>query len=335
MPLGVPPSGEVGELFCDVLNDRDGEELMELMHLRVIVEGLDSLAEIEKEHPVLGEKLLNFVKDVRDLCKQAYERLSKALGEVRNLPSKPSAKEIDDASATISAAPDSKWFKDVSGICDRLAALATDFDGDLSQQLQYTSPFGENWQESSKEPSKPRFAAHYRIAPLLSLLQKHERDLKQDMRNAVAVMQTKLGCAKTTGDVEDARAYALTIQTEISRGIDEITKLSYQIAGGSSVDQILSPEEIAEQAFRRPERVLILNMFFLIVAFALGAAAFRVIAFYQFVLASGFAFTAVIIINAFYLRTIDKLSEENFLKLIELAILKFFAPLTRRKTKKP
>jgi hypothetical protein len=129
---------------------------------------------------------LKFIQDVRDCCKQAYERLSTALGEVRNLPSKPSPKQVDDASATINAAPNSKWFKDVSGICDRLAALATDFDADLSQQIQYTSPTGENWQESLKAPNQPRFAAHYRIAPLLSLLHKQERDLKEDIRNTVA-----------------------------------------------------------------------------------------------------------------------------------------------------
>jgi hypothetical protein len=78
---------------------------MELRHLRVIVEGLDSLAEIEKEHPVLGAKLLTFVQDVRACCKQAYERLSTALGEVRNLPSKPSPEQLDAAFATINAAP--------------------------------------------------------------------------------------------------------------------------------------------------------------------------------------------------------------------------------------
>jgi hypothetical protein len=62
---------------------------------------------------------------------------------------------------------------------------------------------------------------------------------------------------------------------------------------------------------------------------SLGATVLQVLAFYQFVLLSGFTLTAVIVLNAFYLRTIDKLSDESFLKLIELAILKFFAPLAR------
>jgi hypothetical protein len=45
---------------------------------------------------------------------------------------------------------------------------------------------------------------------------------------------------------------------------------------------------------------------------------------------SGGDLTAVIVVNAFYLRTIDKLSEKGFLTLMQLALLKFFAPLTRR-----
>jgi hypothetical protein len=303
---------------------------MELVHLRVIVEGLDSLAAIEKEHPALGQKLLEFVEDVLDCCQQAYSRLSNALGKVRSLPTTPSSKEVDDLCATLNAASDSKWFKDISGICDRLAALATNFEDRITDQIQYTSPFGENWEASKEAPDAPRFAAHYRIAPLLSLLQRHEWDLKDDIRTAVATLESKLGPARSTGNVEDARLYALAVQKEISGSIDEIAKLTHQIAGTSSVEKILKPDEIAEQALKRPERVLILNMSFIIVVVSLGAAIFQMIAFYQFALLSGFTLTAVIVLNAFYLKTQNLLSEESFLKLVELAILKFFAPLTRR-----
>ena len=69
------------------------------------------------------------------------------------------------------------------------------------------------------------------------------------------------------------------------------------------------------------------------VALTLAATVFQFLAVYQFILATGFAITAVIAVNALYLRSIDKLSEENFLKLMQLALLKFFAPLTRRSGK--
>ena len=71
-------------------------------------------------------------------------------------------------------------------------------------------------------------------------------------------------------------------------------------------------------------------MFFVVLAVALGATVFQFLTFYQFVLVTGFAITAVTVVNALYLKSVDKLSEENFLKLMQLALLKFFAPLTRR-----
>ena len=68
---------------------------------------------------------------------------------------------------------------------------------------------------------------------------------------------------------------------------------------------------------------------------ALCASVLQFIQIYQFVLVTGFALTAVIVINALYLRNIDKLSEASFLRLMELALRKFFAPLTRRKGHQP
>jgi hypothetical protein len=306
---------------------------MELRHLREIVEGLNSLAEIEKEHPVLGAQLLKFVEEVRDCCSQAYGRLSQALGTVRSLPDAANPAEISVVLSQINKAPDSKWFKEVSGICDRLAALATTFQPQFSKQLEYTSPFGTNWQDSSTHPGATRYEAHYQIAPLFSLLQQHERELKDDIRSAIAQVQAALAQTDRKDSIDNARQFALQVQREIDGSMDEIAKLTYQIAGTSSAGTtaVLSPELLAEQALRRPERVLILNMFFLLIAFGLGATAFQYLRIYQFILLTGFSFTAVVIVNALYLRSIEKLSEQSFLKLMELALLKFFAPLTKRR----
>jgi hypothetical protein len=326
--LARAEAAELGTL--GVIGHKESD--MELIHLQTVIEGLDSLAEIEKDHPKLGAQLLSFTTQVGDCCQRAYDRLSDALGTVRGLPAKPSSHEIELVLSKLNDAPSSKWFKEVAGICDQLAALAEGFEAPINEQLRYTSPFGENFTDASKDMSAPRYAAHYKIAPLLSLLQKHERELKDDLRTIVAKLQATLGRARDTGDVEDARAYALAVQEEISTSIDHIKKLTLRIAGGSSkgASAILSPAEIAESALRRPERVLILNMLFVFVLLALAATVFQFLAVYQFILATGFAITAVVVINALYLRSIDKLSEENFLKLVQLALLKFFAPLTRR-----
>lgn len=307
---------------------------MELHNLHTIVDGLESLSAIEKEHPVLGKQLFDFVNEVSGSCELAYDRLSQALGKVRNLSSQSTKKEIDDTIKEINEAPDSKWFKEVAGICDQLAALALRHQSDFHSQLRYTSPFGENWENSKENMSSPRYAAHYKIAPLFSLLEKQERQLKDDIRRVVSNVQSKLSDAKDNGNFQDLRNYAFEVQNEISKCIDEIKRISYQIKGtssdGSSI--ILTPEKIAENALRRPERVLILNMFFLIVVISVGATIFQFLKVYQFILLTSFAITIVIVINALYLRTIDKLSEENFLKLLQLALLKFFAPITKKKS---
>lgn len=297
---------------------------MELVHFRTVIEGLDSLAEIEKEHPVLGAELLSFVIKVSNCCEIAYQRLSEALGEIRSLPTKPTSTQIENVLKKINAAPNSKWFKEVSGICDQLAALNKKYEPAITRQRDYVK----------KDLDTPRYETYYKIDSLLSLLQKHEGELKDDMRKIIAVIQSKLGPAQDSRNVKDARAYALKVQEEISQDINEIKTLRHQIEASSSkgVSAVLKAE-VAENALRRPERVLILNMFFVFVVTALGATAFQFLRVHQFILVTGFAMTAVIVINALYLRTIDKLSEESFLKLMQLALLKFFAPLTRGRGK--
>lgn len=305
---------------------------MELKNLHTIVEGLESLSAIEKEHPVLGKKLFDFVNEVSSCCEIAYNRLSRALGNVRNLSTKSSESEINDVVKQITKVPDSEWFKEVAGICDQLAALADRYESDFNSQLGYTSSFGENWQDSQGKMDTVRYSSHYKIAPLFSLLQKHERQLKDDIRYVVSNIQTKLAHSKEKGNYDELRNYAQQVQSEISYNIDEIKKISYQIKGTSEegISAILTPEKVAEKALQKPERVLIFNMLFVLIALLIGATVFQYLSVYQFILVTGFAITVVIVLNAFYLRTIDKLSEEGFLKLIQLAVLKFFAPLRNK-----
>ena len=106
-----------------------------------------------------------------------------------------------------------------------------------------------------------------------------------------------------------------------------------QITGstGSGAEDLLSPEQIAENALKSPERVLLLNGAFILLLLAFGATAFQFLSIAAFSLLTGFILAAVVVLNAFYLRTIDKLDQEPFQELIKLALLKFFAPLARRR----
>ena len=288
---------------------------MELSALQGIVEGADSLAQIEREHPVIGEQFKAFIVEIQSCCEETYRRLSDTLGMVRQISDKPSDQEIQRLTAAINNLPNSNWFKNTSRICDRLRLLADKFSGEISDQIQYDQQTGGH-----KAPDLSR---------LLTALGKGEGDLKNDMRNVVWSLQSEIGEAKTKGNFSDVRGLAANIQKEIDMGIDEITRVSGSIKGTSST----GAEDLfeAEKALQTPERMLILSMFFLVFIFSLGAFAFHFLKAYQSILVTAFALTAVIVVNAFYLRTIDKLSEKGFLTLMQLALLRFFAPLTRRK----
>ena len=309
----------------------DSISYFNLVNLREIIEGLNSLAKIEKEHPELGDRLYFFVNSISENCGKAYNRLSETLSKVRALPAKPTNKEIKVLLNEIRDVANGEWFKKVERICEQLAALAEDYKEPIKKQIAYLKNTGNDSVSTQNDSVNPAFWERYKIINLLQILQRHEADLKADLRMAVNRIEMLLGDAKSTQNVQEAKEYAFSVQNEIAESLGQINKLCLQIAAGSSkgVSVILDPAEIAENALRRPEQVLILNMFFLCVALGLGAAAFQFVDVYQFILITGFAITAVVVVNAFYLRTIDKLSEESFLKLMQLALLKFFAPLTK------
>jgi len=302
---------------------------MELSNLSVIVEGLDSLAAIEKEHPELGTALLAFVQRVGACCDQAYSRLSDALGTVRSLPAKPRKGEITAILKILNDAPNSKWFKEVTGICGQLEALIEEFQGPLSNQMQYAmTPSAAR----EKSVDAERNDAYRKLGALFVMLQHHEGDLKDDMRDVVAKLEAKLGPVKDGGSIESAREYSLRVQKEIASRIDHVKRLCLRIEGtsGGGVRAVLDNAKVAEDAMRAPGRMMVLNMFFVVVLIIVAASIFQILTVPKFLMATAFAITAVTILNAFYLRSIDKLREESFLKLMELALVKFFIPLTRR-----
>lgn len=302
-------------------NGSSGAEVMELENLRVIVAGLKTLSKVEKAHPVLGAKLLGFAKEVGDCCNEAYTRLNEAFAEVVRLNAKDIPAQVDAVYDRLTNVGDSKWFKDVAMICARLEAFSNGFAPDYVQIVDYMT------RASERSLSDKR----WHIDQLYWLLQGHERNLKRDVRGAVSEMRARLASAKESDDFSGVRQYANEVSEEIEKSIDSINNVvaEIQLSSKGGVDRTLSVDKVAEAALRRPERVLILNMFFVILVLALGATIFQWLAVYQFVLLTGFATTIVVVLNAIYLRSIGSLSELSFLKLMELALLKFFAPISK------
>jgi hypothetical protein len=284
---------------------------MELWALQTIAEATVSLAELEQKHPVLGRQLKDFVSTINRCCRAAYERFSTYLDEVLTLPSAPSEKARTDVIEKLREASDSKWFKDVARICDDLAAVANTFDARIRKHI-------DDSQGVDKRDSLMR---------LLEILHKHEGNLKDDIRGAVDMLKMDISDSR----IADARQRALTIKDEINRNLTRINGVAVKITGSASegASETLIKEQVAEAALRRPERVLLLNMALLIVLLIIGATVLQYVSLIAFPLLTGFVLTGVIVVNAFYLRSIDKLREEPFLELMKLALLKFFAPLTR------
>jgi hypothetical protein len=294
---------------------------MELHALQGIADGTVSLAELERQHPIIGRNFNDFVTTVNRCCRDAYERFSSCLDDVLTLPIEASETRKAAVLKKLRGASDSKWFRDVARICDDLAAVANTYDEDIRKHAEQDSELRheEGWQK--------RFS----LMNLLMILHRHEGDLKQDIRQAVDYLKVDV----TDGRIADARQRALTIKDEIDRNLTRINGVAVQIAGSAAdgANEVLTKEQIAEAALRRPERVLVFNMAAVAVLLILGAAALQYVSLIEFPLLTGFVLTAVIVINAFYLKGIDKLQDEPFLELMKLALLKFFAPLAHQRAR--
>jgi hypothetical protein len=290
---------------------------MELWALQSIADGTVSLAELEREHPTMGGNFKKFVDTINRCCRDAYNRFSTCLDDVLTLPIEPDEKSKSNVLQKLRDASDSAWFRDVARICDDLAAVAATYDADIKKHAA---------DESVGDGSSKRHS----LFMLLAILHKHEGDLKQDIRNAVDNLKIEIA----DGRISDARRRALSIKDEIAHNLTRINGVALQITGSAKdgANDVLTKEKIAEAALRRPERVLLLNMALVVVLLIVGATVLQYVSLIAFPLLTGFVLAVVTILNAFYLRTIEQLGEEPFMELMKLALLKFFAPLTRPKT---
>jgi len=289
--------------------------MMYLRTLQTIVEGTDSLAELERENPVIGAQLKDFVTRLNDDCRRAYERLSACLDAVLTLREDAGPPERQVVLDRLATAGDSGWFKNVARICDDLAALADTYGDDINSQATAAM---------SKAPEKG--ASLYE---LLNILHQHEGELKYEIRQTVDELKVMI----SDGKIDRARTEALEVKAEIERYLTKINGVAGRIVGsGAGGASELLKRKVAAEALRRPERALMLNMAFVLVLLAAGSVVLLNVSFGAFAGLAAFILAAVVVLNAFYLRSIDMLKEENFLELIRLALLNFFAPLTRRTT---
>lgn len=291
---------------------------MELYALQNIAEGTVSLEELERENPILGRNLKHFVETVNGCCRKAYDRLSSRLDDVLTLPAEPSEKAKERVLKGLRDASDSVWFRDVERICDDLAAIANTYEPDIMKHV-----------EDERHGDRERRRS---LLNLMRILQKHEADLKQDIRDAVDSLKIDV----SDSSIREAKQRARSIKAEIASNLTRINGVAIRITGSGAdgANEVLK-RQIAEAALRRPERVLLFNMAMVVILLIVGATVLQFIPLWAFPLLTGFVLTAVIVVNAFYLRSINQLTNESFIELMKLALLKFFAPLARQSQSPP
>jgi hypothetical protein len=289
------------------------EDVMQLWALQSIAQGIKSLAELEALHPVLGAELKTFVLTINRCCRDAYLRFSRYLDDVITLPTTASQAELQGVILKLREASNSDWFSKIARICDDLAGVAETHDTSIKRQMEYAL---------EHDPEK-----RHSLLMMLEILYKHEGDLKRDIRGVV----DKLKILLTDEKIAEARDLAINTKAEIEDSLTSLNSVAVQIVGSSAngAMAVLTREQIAEQALRQPFQVLLLNCALLVVLLIVGAVILNYVSLVAFPLLTGFVLTAVIVLNAFYLRSIDKLKDEPFMELMKLALLKFFAPFAR------
>jgi hypothetical protein len=283
-----------------------------LTTLQHIADGTDSLAEVERQNPIIGAQLRDFVVRLNNDCRTAYERLSACLDSVLTLSKDSSKEERKAAIETLNTAGEKGWFS-LAGICDDLGALAGTYGDDIERHANAVS---------SSAPEQSRT-----LRALLVILHQQEGEVKNEIREAVDMLKIMI----SDGEIERARTEALQLKREIERYLTRINGIVAQIVGSGArgASEILK-SQIAAQALRRPERTMILNMAFVLVILAFGTVVLLKISLVAFFALATFILATVVVLNAIYLRSINELDQEKFVELLKLALLNFFAPLARR-----
>ena len=186
---------------------------MELHTLQDIAEGVASLSELERSHPVLGRRMRDFVGTIESCCNEGYNRFSSSLNSVLTLSDRPTKAEKTTVFANLQDASDSGWFRDVARICDALGALAERYRDEI--EVIASRARDHNDQRS------------YSLWRLIGILNKHEQAIKYEIRYSVDQLVEKI----SSSQIAKARADALEIKKSIAGNLDKIASVSRHIAG--------------------------------------------------------------------------------------------------------
>jgi phosphohistidine phosphatase SixA len=273
-----------------------------------LTKDLDTIAQLEGKSPIIGDDLVQFVKRVSSTCEKAYDHFLEPLAKVARLAAPPKGKQYDDLMKELADAYSHDWFKNVSKICDELEALRIEFGEALNKHNE---------------------AAKRGLHTMFDAIQYRERTFERNIAETAGKVERLLRDSQSSGNVTPAANAASDARDIIRRRLSEM-RVAVNLIIGSAKDGSKLLEGRAESVLREDPYAFLKYGSLMLVTFAsLGAGIARVVPFYMFPLVTGFALTGAVVISAFQLKASGKLSEANFLTLMKLALLKFFAPLMK------
>jgi hypothetical protein len=278
-------------------------------------EELEQLVIQSSGDQALAREVARFVSDVAEQVDLAFSDVHDVLREVAFLsPSELSPDRITHVQEKLAGTHSREKFKKVLGICDRLSVLANQY----RQQI---------------EPRLTQVGAAPQSSELFWLLEKHEGAFIYTIKNAVNEINAILDGYQPGQNINDARARARQSLAELENGLQAVMHARNRVVAAlpDGAALLLDPKRIADDVLRRSPwfsgsfylaTALLLLTGLTIVAGTVSALAFPL------VVAGTFA--GLTVVGAFQLKNDNRLSEQSFLQLIDLAMRRVLLPLSKR-----
>jgi hypothetical protein len=265
----------------------------------------------------LEDDVQRFVADVGREVDKAFSDVYEVLGEIAYLkPSELTEDRVKELQARLANTYSRDKFKTVEKICDALHLLAERFRRDIEPHLTAAGGVPQSSQ-------------------LFWMLDKHEGAFIYIIRNAVPEILTILDDYKAGKDIDAARARARRAQDELKATLDHVTHAYHEVIGAlpRGTSHLLEPDRVADEVLRRSPwfsgAFYLVAALILLTALTIVAGNTKPLAFPVVVVA---AFAGLTLIGALQLRNDGRLSEQNFMKLVDLALKRVLLPLARKKT---
>ena len=276
---------------------------------------LEQLASRASGNDVLSRDVARFVTAVAQEVDQAFSDVHQVLREVAFLPSSElSSDRIKHLQERLAGTYAREKFKTVLGICDRLGVLAEQYKQEI-------------------EPRLPLTDGMPRSSQLFWLLEKHEGAFIYTIRSAVDDINSILDKYQDGQDIDEARTRARQGLKELEDGLNSVTHAQNRIIASlpSGSSMLLNPKRIADDVLRRSPwfsgSFYLAASLLLLTALTIVAGNVSALALPLVVVGT---FVGLTIIGAFQLRNDNRLSEENFLVLVDLAMRRVLLPLSKR-----